>query len=190
MILSLVPFNFSLAFTHILAKILQNGAKFIQKLTPGEEFEHLETSSGKYKKFKFDGLLLFKTLYKEDISNITFNYLCENSPKFSCQFWNRYSYFTTQFHCICLAQTLHTFNKSSPSKCKFLDFPLLLTLKFTKFCKQFFKQKVSFSSKLGSLFSVMRNNSSVVFQLKHYMLLIKGAHQSANFQTFDCSHEN
>ena len=83
---SLVPFNFSLAFTHILAKILQNGAKFIQKLTPGEEFEHLETSSGKYKKFKFDGLLLFKTLYKEDISNITFNYLCENSPKFSCQF--------------------------------------------------------------------------------------------------------
>ena len=177
MIPSSVSLNFSLAFTHILAKILQNGANFKQNLTPGEKFGHLETSSGKYKKLKFYGLLCSK----QDLSNITFNYLCENSPKFSCQFWNCYSYITTQFHCICIAQTLHTFNKSSPWKCKFLDFPLLLTLKFTKFCKQFFKQKVSFSSKLGSLFSVMRNNSSVVFQLKHYMLLIKGAHQSANF---------
>ena len=52
-----------------------------------------------------------------------------------------------------LAQTLHNFYKSSPSKCKFLDF-LLLGLKFTKFLMSFFKQKVSFSSKFGSLNSV------------------------------------
>ena len=37
-----------------------------------------------------------------------------------------------------LAQTLHTFYKSSPSKCKFSDFPLL-RLKFTKFFMSFFK---------------------------------------------------
>ena len=61
-----------------------------------------------------------------------------------------------------LAQTLHTFNKSSPSKCKFSDFPLL-ALKFTKFLMSFFKQKVSFTSKFGSLFSVIRDNCSVFF---------------------------
>ena len=72
------------------------------------------------------------------------------------------SFFTTQLRCIFLAQTLHTFYKSSPLKCKFLDF-LLLGLKFTKFLMSFFKQKVSFSSKFGSLFSVMRDNSSVLF---------------------------
>ena len=53
----------------------------------------------------------------------------------------------------------------------------------------FFKQKVSFSSKFGSLFSVMRDNSSVLFYLKLYMILTKGVHQSAKFQTFDCSRE-
>ena len=60
------------------------------------------------------------------------------------------------------AQTSHTFYKSSPSKCKFSDFPFPL-LKFTKFLISFFKQKFSFSSKFGSFFSVMRDHSSVLF---------------------------
>ena len=54
-----------------------------------------------------------------------------------------------------LAQTLHTFYESSPSKCKFSDFPLL-ALKLTKLLMSFLKQKVSFSSKFASLFSIMR----------------------------------
>ena len=115
-----------------------------------KEFGQLQTTSGKSKKLKFDGLLLSKkyipsakTLYTEDLSNITFNYLCENSPNSLCHFWNHKSFFTTQLLCIFLAQTLHTFYKSSPSKCKFSDFPLL-ALKFTKFLMSFFKQKVSF----------------------------------------------
>ena len=66
-----------------------------------------------------------------------------------------------------LVQTLHTFNKSSTSKWKFSVFPLL-GLKFTKFLIPFFKQKISF-------FSVMRDNSYVLFQLKLYMLLAKVA---------------
>ena len=159
------------------------------------------------------------------------------------------SFFTTQFLCIFFAQTLHTFYKSSPSKCKFSDF-LLLGLKFTKFLIPFFKQKVSlsfswiffqcherwffctflakalyaitksstlkcklsdlplvtlkftkllmsfleprasFSSNSASHFSVMRHNSSVLFHLNLCMLWTKGSDQSANFQTFDCSHEN
>ena len=81
---------------------------------------------------------------------------------------------------IFLAQTLHTFDKSSLSKFKFSDFPLL-ELKFTKFFMLFFKQKLSFSSKFGSVFTVMRGNSSVFFQLKLYMLLTKVAHQKCKF---------
>ena len=99
-----------------------------------------------------------KTLYTEHLSNITFNYLCENSPNYLCHFWNDKPFFTTQLLCIMLAQTLHTFYESSPSKCQLLDFPLL-GLKFTKFLMSSFKQKVSCSSKCGHFFSVMRDNS-------------------------------
>ena len=49
-----------------------------------------QTRSGKSKELKFDGPLLSKkyipsakTLYTEDLSNITFNY-CENSPNSLC----------------------------------------------------------------------------------------------------------
>ena len=30
--------------------------------------------------------IIAKTLYREDLSNITFNYLCENSPNYLCHF--------------------------------------------------------------------------------------------------------
>ena len=96
-----------------------------------------------------------------DLSNIAFNYLRENSPNSLCHFWNHKSFFTTQLVYIILAQTLHTFDKNIPSKCKFSDFSLL-KLKFIKFLMSFFKQKVSFSLNFGSLFSVMRDNSSVL----------------------------
>ena len=79
-------------------------------------------------------------------------------------------------------QSLHSFYKSSPSKCKFSDF-LLLALKFTKFVISFLKQKVRFSLKFGSFFSVMRHNSSLLFHLNLYMLWTKRAHQSANIKT-------
>ena len=56
---------------YVLAKILQNGAKF------HEDFGKLQTSSGKFKQLKFDGLSLYKkyipsakTLYAEDLSNL------------------------------------------------------------------------------------------------------------------------
>ena len=86
-----------------------------------------------------------KTLYTE---YLTLNYLCENSPNYLCH----YITFTTQLLCIFLAQTLHKFYKSNPSKCKFPDF-LLLEFKFTKFVMSFFKQKISFLQNLD-LFSV------------------------------------
>ena len=52
----------------------------------------------KVRKVEIHGLHLSKkyipsarTLYTEDLSNITFNY-CENSPNFSCHFWNHKSF--------------------------------------------------------------------------------------------------
>ena len=90
------------------------------------------------------------TLYTEDLSNITFNCLCENS------------FFTTRLFYIFLVQKLHTFYKRSPSKWKISDFPLLGS-KFTKILMSFFKQKFSFSSKVVSFFSVMGDSSSIRF---------------------------
>ena len=128
-----------------------------------------------------------KILYTEDLSNISFNHLCENSPNYLCHFLNHQSFFTTQLLCIFLAQTLHTFYNSSPSKWKLSDFPLV-RLKFTKFLIPFLSQKVSFSPKFWSFFSVMRDHSSLPFRLKLYMLLTKVAHQGAKFLTCYYSH--
>ena len=66
----------------------------------------------------------------------------------------------------------------------------LLALKFTKFLMSLLEPRVSFSTNVASFFSVMRQNSSVPFHLKLYVLWTKGAYQKANFQTYDCSNEN
>ena len=42
----------------------------------------------------------------------------------------------------------------------------------------------------GLLFSVMRHNSFVLFHLKLNIFWTMRAHQSANFQTCNCSNEN
>ena len=126
-----------------------------------EEFGKLQTCSGKSKKLKFDGLLLSKkyirsakTLHSEDLSSLLSTAFSANSLS---HFWSHKSFFTTQFLYSFLDQTLHTFDKSSSSNCKFSHFPLL-ALNFIKFLMSVFKQKVSFSSNFGSLFSVMRDN--------------------------------
>ena len=71
---------------------------------------------------------------------------------------------------------IYAIDKSSTSKCKFSDFPLL-ALKFTKFIISFLKPRASFSSNFASLSTLMRDNSSVLFHLKLYMLSTKGTHQ-------------
>ena len=82
-----IPFGLS---TYVLAKILQNGAKFIQKLTPGfkngmRNLYNFRQAVESPKKLKFDGLFLSRKYtpsaktYAEDLLNINFNYLYENS---------------------------------------------------------------------------------------------------------------
>ena len=88
-----------------------------------------------------------KTLY---IEYLTFNYLCENSPGYLSHY---ITFHDTTPQYFFLAQTLHSFYKSSPSKWNFSDL-LLLRLKFTKFLMSFFKQKNQFFFRFGSLNSV------------------------------------
>ena len=171
-----IPFTL---YTHVLSKILQNGAKLIQKLIPSFKI-HMRNWATLDKQWKVQKVKTWwatfvqkihlskkyipsaKTLYTEDLSIITFNYLCENSPNCLYHFWNHKLFFTTQLLCTLLTQTLYTFHKSSPSKCTFSDFPVL-ALKFTKCLMSFFKQKASFSSKFRSFFNVMRDDSFVLF---------------------------
>ena len=67
-------------------------------------------------------ILSAKTLYTEDFSNITFNYLPENSPIFLCHFWKHKSFFTTPLIWFFLAQTLHTFYKVAHKRASFKAF--------------------------------------------------------------------
>ena len=59
---------------------------------------------------------------------------------------------------------------------------LLLSLKFTNFVMLFLKPRASFSSNFASLFSVMRNNASVLFHENLYILSAKGTHQVQIFR--------
>ena len=117
-------------YTYVLAKILQNDAKFIWNLTPG--FKNHMRDLGNFKQavenskgWNMMGYFCQKNafvqkihsfsqnIFRENWSNITFNYLRENSPNSLCHFWNRQSFFTTQLLCIFLAQKLYTLYKSS-----------------------------------------------------------------------------
>ena len=52
------------------------------------------------------------------------------------------------------------------------------------------KRQVSSTSNFASFFIVMAHNSSVNFKLIHFLLWIKGSHQSSSFETFECSGKN
>ena len=81
-------------------------------------------------------------------------------------------------------ETLYAINKSSTSKCKFSDLPLL-ALKFTKFLMLFWSQESAFLQTLhfALLFSVKRHNSSVIFHLNLYAL-VKWIQSKCKFSDF------
>ena len=53
-----------------------------------------------------------------------------------------------------------------------------------------FESTSQFSSSFASIFSAIKRSSPVNFKLIHFLLWIKGSHQSPNFETFECSGEN
>ena len=89
----------------------------------------------------------------------------------TCVKIHQITFFTTQLLCNFLAQTLHTFYKSSPSKSKFLKLPLFV-LKFIKLLKSFLEPRARI---FASLFSFMTHNFSIIFYLNLYLLQTKRA---------------
>ena len=47
--------------------------------------------------------------YTVDLSNITFNYLCVDSPNYFCHFWNHKSFSTTQLVCYLFSSNITYF---------------------------------------------------------------------------------
>ena len=79
-----------------------------------------------------------------------------------------------------LTQTIYTLVKSSLLNPNVWDFGVL-GLKLVKFLMSILNWQVSFSSNFVSLFFAMTQNSSVNSKLIHFLLWIKGSHQSSNF---------
>ena len=109
----------------------------------------------------------------------------ESSLNSSCQFWNHkvkvYSNFASLFSVMKYNSFVFFylkplyFGQKEPVEVKFSDF-WVVGWKFTKFLMSYLKPQVSFSLNFASLFSVMRDNSSVLFWFKLCMIWTKGAH--------------
>ena len=118
----------------------------------------------------------------------TFKCSGENLPNSSCYFPNHKSFFLQILHhsLVSWKITLYFFQikhcilfmEGTYQNVNFWDF-WVLGSKFTKFLSVL-KQQIGFSSNFASTFSVMRLNSSVLFQLKIYILSTKGAYQGTN----------
>ena len=76
------------------------------------------------------------------------------------------------------------FQKSLRGWVENFNFLSYFYLELSKFFMSFFKLQVSFSLNFTSLFSVMKDNSYVLFKLKHYILWLQEAHQNTNFLDF------
>ena len=118
------------------------------------------------------------------ISHVIF----QTKNEFLFKVWITLQCHERKLFCTFLANTLYATDKSSTSKCKCSDLPVL-TLKFTKFAMQFLKPWASFTSNFASLPSVMRDNSTELFHLKLYVFNKRNP-LSGNFQTFNYLHEN
>ena len=102
----------------------------------------------------------------------------EGSPNSSCQFWNHMVKVYSNFASLTIVIKDNSsvffyleplcFGQKQPVEVKFSDF-WVVGWKFTKFLMSCLKLQVSFSLNFASLFSVMRDNSSVLFKMKLYV---------------------
>ena len=130
-------------------------------------------------KWKFSDFLLLTWKLTNQIMSFF-----KQKVRFSSKFGSLFSLMRDNPSALFLAETLYAINKSNTLKWKFSDLPLLI-LKFTKFVTSFLEPRANFSSNFASLI-----NSFVLFHLNLYMFSKKGTHQSGNYRTFNCSHEN
>ena len=109
-----IPFTL---YTFVLFKMLLNGAKFIQTLTPG--FKNHMRNLGNFRQavespkslnsmgyFFYRENTFYKLKHMQGIYPILLSAACVKTHQMSlCHFWNHKSFFTTQLLCIFLAQT-------------------------------------------------------------------------------------
>ena len=179
-----IPFTLD---TYVLvAKILQNGAKFRYTKAGFKNYRNLNYLDKQWKVKKNWNLMGF--IQKNSFLQLKHVHWCVDSPNYLCHFWNHTSFYTTQL-CIFLAQTLHTFYKSSPLEWEFSDFPLL-GLKVHQIPHVIFQIKIQFFSKVLIFFSVMRDNSFILlisFILSQYffkLCITLQCHEPRLFCTF------
>ena len=163
-------------YTYVLAKILQNGAKFVQKLTPGfkNHMRNLDNFRQAVESLKRSNLICYfcpKNSFVQKIHSFSwkiiyigfiwhyFQLLVWKFTKLLMSFLKPKAIFSGTAPLYFFSSNITYFLQKYP---RLSDFSLLES-KFTKFLMSFFKQKISFSSKFGSFFSVMRDNSSVLF---------------------------
>ena len=88
-----------------------------------------------------------------------------------------------------LGQTLYTLLERSLLKCTFLKY-LSSRVKIRQIPHVNFDTTINSSPNFLSFFIVMTHNSSGSFKLIHFLLWVKGSHQSSSFETFKCSGGN
>ena len=122
----------------------------------------------------------------------------ENLSNSSCHFWKHKSVFLQFLHqhwmpsditpLHFLAGTLILWSKAAQYSVHFWDF-WVIESKFIKFLMSILNRKVFFLN-FAPFFSVTAHNLPVSFKLIHFLLWVKGFHQSLKFGTFECSGEN
>ena len=164
-------------FTYVLGKILQNGTKYIQKLIPS---------------------------FKNHMMNLDFRQAVK-SPK-NYYYLKLLSSTQVKIHQITyvIFETIRNFHDTTPlysfsSNITYFVQKQFIKVQIFRHCTThvkvrqilhvIFQTKSHFFFKVQIFFSVMRNNYSVLFELKLFMLFTKVVlHQSANFQTCHRSH--
>ena len=127
----------------------------------------------------------------------TFECSGENLPNSSCHFWKHKSVFFQISHQSSLSSTiipLYFFSSNivdvgqkQPTKEQVFEIFQVFGSKFSKFLMSIWNLQDNPSSNFASFFFAMILKTPVNFKLIHFLLWIKGSHQSPNFETFEYS---
>ena len=129
----------------------------------------------------------------------TFECSGQNLSNSFCQFWNDKSIPLQILHPPSVSWRIAPlyffssniyFAQKEPIKMKIFETFKCSDQNSFKFLMSILKWQVNSSSNFASFFIVMTHNFSVDFKLTLFLLWIKGSHQYANFETFNCSGEN
>ena len=108
----------------------------------------------------------------------------ESTSQFSFKFCINLQCHQISLFCTFFSSNITYFVQKETIKVQIFDTFECSGQKYGKLLMSILKQQVNSSSNFVSFFIVMTDNSSVIFKLMHFVLWIKGSHQSPNFETF------